>query len=167
MVKKVNTSKAKPVDYKEPQVPVVDMFNDAKEMFIMTVKTARLIAERGDNLMNIRDYVRNFYGAEQFEHDWNENGRMDVYFDLLDVAIEVYDKIIEIAKGFEYDDFCKEEFDDPFEDLIPKARSLETETDMCVFGIIWLTARPYIDKTFQLHRLVQDELAKRRMNEGE
>lgn len=165
MVKKVNTSKARPVTYKEPKVPVVDMFNDAKEVFIMTVETAKLIAERGDNLMNIRDYVLKFYGKERFESEYIESGRMDVYFDLLDVAIEVYDKIIAIAKDFEYEDFCKEEFDDPFEDLIPKARSFENEADMCVFGIIWLTARPYIDKTFQLHRLIQDELAKRKAEE--
>ena len=94
--------------------PLIDMFEDAKEMFVMTVETNIITAKRIDYLMWIRDKVYQFWG-NMLDEKFIEAERMDYYHSMHEICLDTYRRIAGIAKTFEYEEFCKEEMKDYFE----------------------------------------------------
>lgn len=167
VAKKVNTSKVKPVKPefpKEELMPLVDMFDEAKEAFAMTVETNVITAQRIDFLMWVRDQAYKFWG-NKLDEMLVMKERLSYIKDLQELCVNTYKKIAEIAKTFELEEFEKEEMKDYFEDLVPKVADIDSENKMLEAELIFLTVQPYGSKMNQLHQLVTDELAKRRAME--
>lgn len=167
VAKKVNTSKVKPVKPKFPKeelMPLVDMFDEAKEAFAMTVETNVITAQRIDFLMWVRDQAYKFWG-NKLDEMLVMKERLSYIKDLQELCVNTYKKIAEIAKTFELEEFEKEEMKDYFEDLVPKVADIDSEKKMLEAELIFLTVQPYGSKMNQLHQLVTDELAKRRAME--
>lgn len=167
VAKKVNTSKVKPVKPefpKEELMPLVDMFDEAKEAFAMTVETNVITAQRIDFLMWVRDQAYKFWG-NKLDDMLVMKERLSYIKELQELCVDTYKKIVEIVKTFELDEFEKEEMKDYFEDLVPKVADIDSEKKMLEAELIFLTVQPYGSKMNQLHQLVTDELAKRRAME--
>lgn len=167
VAKKVNTSKVKPVKPefpKEELMPLVDMFDEAKEAFAMTVETNVITAQRIDFLMWVRDQAYKFWG-NKLDDMLVMHERLSYIKELQELCVDTYKKIVEIVKTFELDEFEKEEMKDYFEDLVPKVTDIDSEKEMLEAELIFLTVQPYGSKMNQLHQLVTDELAKRRAME--
>lgn len=147
----------------EPMVPLEGIFEDAKQGFLTIVETNIVTAQRIDFLMWVRDKAYKFWG-NKLDDMMIMKERVSYLKELQQLCVETYQKVADIAETFEYEEFCKEEMKDYFEDLVPKVDTIESENDMIMAEFMFLCVQPYGSKMNQLHGLVQDELAKRRMN---
>lgn len=153
-VKPVKSMKA------EPLVPIEEVFATGKEGITLIVETNITTAKRVDNLLNIRDYALKFFEHSSFEPD------IAYYKELQKISVETYEKVLEIVKGMELDQFLPEELDDLFADIMPKAEDMLDEHDLCKAGIVYLSVKPYGNQIIRLHKMIQDELGKRKAMEG-
>lgn len=147
---KMKTVKPKP---KPKLPPIEEVFDEAKEMFAMTVDVQIKNAKRVDNLLNIRDYLKTFYGEAP---DVIKCKKYQQF------SVEAYEKVRKAVDGFSLDEFEKETIKDYFEGIIPKVEDLVTDEDLCRAGLVFLSVQPYGQKLIQLHQLMQDEIAKRK-----
>ena len=150
----------------EETMPVADMFEDAKQGFITVVETNIITAQRIDYLMWVRDKAYKFWG-NRLDDMLVMDERLAYLKELQQICIDTYKEVAEIAKTFEYEEFCEEEMKDYFEGLVPSVDSIIAEKQMLEAELIFLCVQPYSSKMNQLHGLIQDELAKRRMNEDD
>lgn len=140
--------------------PIEETFDNAKQAFVNTLEVSIQLASRIDNLMNIRDYAYKFWGKRLDEKYLG--GERVVYFKkLMDISVETYTKILERVRTFELDEFTKDDMKDYFEDIMPSTEDIQTEDDMCVSGLIFLTVKPYGEKMTQLHHTMLDEKRQR------
>ena len=135
--------------------PIEDVFQEAKEMFVMTVDTQIKTARRVDNLLNIRDYCDRFWKNDGI-HD-----SLSYYKKMQQLSIETYEKVKAAAETFELVDFRAIEIKDYFEGIIPDVDSIEDMQELCEAGLIYMSVQPYGGKLIQLHQLIQEECAKR------
>lgn len=148
----------------EDLMPLADMFEDAKAGFVMTVETNIITAKRIDYLMWVRDQAYKFWGG-RLDDMMIMNERLEYLKNVQKLCVETYEKIAEIAKTFEYEEFCEEDMKDYFDGLVPPVDEIDTEIEMFDAEMIFLCVQPYGSKMNQLHSLIQDELGRRRMNE--
>ena len=132
--------------------PIQEVFDEAKEMFCMTVETNVKTAQRIDNLLNLRDLYKSFYGEE---------GTIQAYKSMLEVSVDTYRKVLEASRKFELDEFRKSELYDYYQDIVPKVEDVDDIDSLLVAAVVFLTVQPYGGKMMQLHRMIQDELEKR------
>lgn len=132
--------------------PIQEVFDEAKEMFCMTVETNVKTAQRIDNLLNLRDLYKSFYGQE---------GTVEEYKAMLDVSVGTYEKVLEASRKFELDEFRKPELYDYYQDIVPKVEDVTSVDSLLAAAVVFLTVQPYGGKMMQMHRLIQDELEKR------
>lgn len=149
---KKSASQAKVVKPKLALEPMEDVFDDAVKLFLMTVETQIKTAHRVDNLLNIRDLSKTFWGLDK---------GLEYYKQMQQVSIETYEQILEASKKFALDEFRKPEIKDYYEHLVPKVEEIETEQQLFEAIIKFLSIQPYGNKLIQLHQLVQGELSKR------
>lgn len=167
MANRKSAAKIKPIKepaYQEPLPPIEEVFEDAKAMYLMTIETNIMTAKRIDNLLNLRDYAYKFWG-EEMKNLFNGNMRVKYFKELQELSVHVYEQIKEIAEEWTLEFFSDETIEDPFQVILPKPENLEDENEMCRAGIIFLSIRPYADKMLKMHQLIQDEKAKREMQE--
>ena len=159
-------SKINAVDNAEAigKTPTVDMFEDAKQGFITIVKTNIITAQRIDYMMWVRDKAYKFWG-NRLDDMLVMDERLAYLKELQQVCVDTYKKIAEIAKTFEYEEFCEEDMKDYFDGLVPTVDSITTEKQMLEAELIFLCVQPYGSKMNQIHNLVQNELGQRRVNE--
>lgn len=164
MASRKSAAKIKPIKgqhvYQEELPPIEELFDDAKQMYVMTVETNIITAKRIDNLMNIRDYAYKFW-RNSLDNLFDDKQRLDYFKDLQKLSINVYEQIKEIAEGFTLEAFSNETIDDCFKEILPTPDDIEDEDELCRAGLIFLTVRPYADKMLKLHSLIRDELSKR------
>ena len=146
----------------EDLMPVADMFEDAKDGFVLTVETNVITAKRIDYFMWLRDQAYKFWG-NKLDDLLDMDKRLGYLKELQQTCVETYEKVAEIAKTFEYEEFAKDDMKDYFEDIVPKVEDINTEKEMLEAELIFLCVQPYGSKMNQLHNLITDELAKRRM----
>ena len=150
-----SAARMKPAGPKSELRPIEDVFNEAKDMFVMTVDVQVKTAKRVDNLMNIRDFCDKF---------WKNDGlheSLKYYKSMQNLSVETYEKIRDIAKTFELVDFRAIEVKDYFADLIPDVEKIEDMEELCKAALIFMSVQPYGSKLIQLHKLMQDEFAQR------
>lgn len=135
--------------------PIEEVFDDAKAMFVLTVETQVTTAKRVDNLMNIRDFCDKFWKGDDGHDD------LAYYKKMQELSVSTYEKVKEAAETFELDEFLKDEIKDYFADIIPPVDSIETLQGLCEAALVFMSVQPYGGKLIQLHRLIQDEKAKR------
>ena len=152
-----SAAQLKPIPKKDAEDlrPIEAVFEEAKEMFILTVDTQIKTAARVDNLLNIRDYC---------DHFWKNDGMhesLDYYKKMQQLSIDTYKKVKEAAESFELVDFRAVEIKDYFAGIIPEVDTIENMQRLCEAGLIFMSVQPYGGKLIQLHQLMQDEFAKR------
>ena len=134
--------------------PIEDVFNEAKEMFALTVDTQIKTASRVDNLLNIRDMVKRFWDLPTVKIDKCKKYQQ--------VSIDAYKSIREQVDNFELAEFEKDTIKDYFEGIIPAVDDIKDDDQLLEAAIIFMSVQPYGQKLIQLHQLMQDEIAKRK-----
>lgn len=148
-----SAAKMKPAPKKPELPPIEKVFDEAKEMFAMTVDTQVKTAERVDNLLNIRDYLKAFFGEAP---------------DILkckkyqQVSIDTYRQVRKAVDEFTLEDFEKETIKDYFEDILVKVENIVDDEDLCRAGLVFMSVQPYGGKLIKMHQLIQEEIAKRK-----
>lgn len=156
----INGAQKKQMKKQLEEMPTLEeTFENAKQAFINTLEVSIQLANRIDNLMNIRDYVYKFWGNEI--NNMLQDERVAYYKALLDISVNTYTEILERVKRFELDEFLKDDMKDYFEDLIPDVSDIKREDEMCEAGLIFLTVKPYGEKMTQLHHTMLDEKKQR------
>ena len=148
-----SAAKMKPMPKKPKLPPMEDVFQEAKDMFAMTVDTQIKTAARVDNLMNIRDYLKAYF---------DETPDIIKCKKYQQFSIDTYKKVREAVDQFSLEEFEKETIKDYFEDIIVKVENIKDDEDLCRAGLIFLSVQPYGNKLVKLHQLMQDEIAKRK-----
>lgn len=156
MASKKSAAKVKVAPRKQPQnlPPIEDVFNEAKDMFALTVDTQIKTAARVDNLLNIRDMAKRFWDIPSV--------KMDDCKRYQQVSIDAYKSIREKVDEFSFEEFEKDTVKDYFEGIIPKVEDIKDDKQLLEAAIIFMSVQPYGQKLIQLHQLIQDEIAKRR-----
>lgn len=156
--KSASQAKIKKPEFKQPELPPIEeTFENAKQAFINTLEVSVQLAERIDNLLNIRDYAKKFWGETPVELQYCK--------DLQDLSIQVYKDMLDIVKTFELEEFKKEDMKDYFEELMPIVEAINDEDELCAAGLIFLTIKPFGEKMTALHHTVLDEVAQREFME--
>lgn len=138
---------------KKPQLPPIeDVFKEAKEMFAITVDVQVKNAERVDNLMNIRDYLKAYF---------DETPDVLKCKKYQQISIDTYKQVRKAVDEFSLEDFKQDTIKDYFEDIIVKSENVIDDEDLCRAGLIFLSVQPYGNKLIKMHQLIQDELRKR------
>jgi hypothetical protein len=83
------------------------------------------------------------------------------------ISVETYEKLLEIAKTFDMEEFCKEEMKDYFEDVVPPVEDIGGEKQLLEALIIFKCVQPYGSKMLQIHQMMLDEINKRKAYEKE
>lgn len=148
-----SAAKLKPAPKKPKLRPMEEVFQEAKDMFAMTVDTQIKTAKRVDNLLNIRDYLKAFS---------DETPDLLKCKEYQQISIETYEKVRKAVDEFSLDEFEKETIKDYFEDILIDVDNIITEHDLCRAGLIFLSVQPYGNKLIKMHQLMQDEIAKRK-----
>ena len=134
---------------------ILEEFDVAKFGFVETLKVNIRIAKRVDNLLNIRDYVKNFWGEEANRHNDIKYLKM-----LRDTGIECYERILKIAEGWTLEDFMKPDLDNYLEDVADYNSSdeLDSMEELAVAGIEFLSVKPWGEKMMGMHHMIQEKL---------
>ena len=146
-------------DDKKELRPIEEVFEEAKEMFALTVDTQIKLAARVDNLMNIRDFCRKFWG-DQYDSKFNRD-ELHYLKNMQQVSINTYQKVRDKVDEFELVDFRATELKDYFADIIPASEDIKSLQDLCEAALIFMSVQPYGSKLIQLHQMMQDEFASR------
>ena len=137
------------VTEEEAMAALVTEFELMKEAFIMTIETQIKTACRVDNLMNVRDYSQRF---------WDGNpGMCNIghYKMLTEVGISTYQKVLDRSKEFTLEEFMKTELQDYYADITPCMHQVDSEEELEIAGIIFLSVQPYGQKMMGMHQAVQ------------
>lgn len=130
-------------------------FDATKEMYLMTLDTQVKTANRVDNLLNIRDFSKKFWGDDKAHQN------LDHYMKLLDTSIETYREIRKRSEEFALDEFVKTSVRDYYEGIVPSPENITSDLELEEAGIVFLSVQPYGQKMMQMHQYVQqcmDEL---------
>lgn len=146
---------------KQPELPPIEeTFENIKQVLINTAEVQIVVAGRIDNLLNLRAAAYKFWGNE-LDSKFIMTERMRYLKDLQVVTVDVYKDVLDIVKGFELEEFLKEEMKDYFEDLMPKVDDIHNEENLFRASIIADCIRPWGEKMTQLHHQMLDEQAQR------
>lgn len=165
--KSASQAKIKKPEFQKPELPPIEeTFENAKQAFVNTLEVSIQLAERVDNLLNIRDYVRKFF-PDELPYPWKGvmNARLKYCKALMNLSIQTYKDMLEIVKTFELEEFAKEDMKDYFEELMPVVEGINDEDELCTAGLVFLTIKPFGEKMTALHHTILDEVAQRKAME--
>ena len=163
VIKTENSSKF----LKEPELPPIEeTFDKAKTSFIRTAEVAVVVAQRVDNLINIRKAAHEFWG-NSFDEKFFVSDRMEYFKKLQGMTVGCYENILDIVNKFELDEFLKDEMKDYFEDIMPKTIDIISEEDLFEAYLLSGIIKPWGEKMTQLHYQMLDEQAQRKSMEPE
>lgn len=139
-----------------PELPPIDeTFNNAKQAMVNTIDVALLLSKNAKNYGNVRKFVIEFWGRE-FTESKLPAERMAYLDKMWELSVETYEKVAEIIKGWEMEEFLKEEMKDYFEDIIPAPPFL-TEQELFEALLIQDIVEPWGGRMSQLHYQMLDE----------
>lgn len=151
---KKSAAKVKLAEPKHEERPLQELFEESRDIMAAIVDVQVVTAQRVDNLLNIRDYARKFWGGDR-------KVELGYIKSLQELSVETYRKVAEMFRSFKLEDFTKEEVHDFVGELIPKVEDIETEDELCRAGLVYLSVKPYGEKMLQLHQVTRDEFVKR------
>lgn len=151
---KKSAAKVKLAEPKPEEQPLEELFEESRDIMAAIVDVQVVTAQRVDNLLNIRDYARKFWGSDR-------KVELGYIKSLQELSVETYRKVAEMFRSFKLEDFTKEEVQDFVGELIPKVEDIETEDELCRAGLVYLSVKPYGEKMLQLHQVTRDEFVKR------
>lgn len=146
--------------------PIEETFENIKQVMINTADAAIIVAQRIDNLLNIRRACHEFFGSE-FNDKHVYGVRVDYFKEKQELTIEAYKQIAEVVREFELEEFLKEDMKDYFEDLMPKCENIGTEEGLFNAFLISGIVKPWGEKMNQLHYQMLDEKKQREDINGE
>ena len=139
--------------------PMEDVFKIMREGAVAIIETNVETAKRVDNLFNLRDMARRFWGDDATHNS------PSYYKQLHKLSVETYEKIEKIIKEkYTLEEFSKPLIDDWFKELIPTVDSLSDidPQDMLDAMIIYMSVKPYGEKMLRDHQQIQEELERRK-----
>lgn len=147
---------AKPNFKQEELPPIEETFENIKQVMINTADAAIIVAQRIDNLLNIRRACHEFYGSE-FNDKHVYGVRVDYFKEKQELTVEAYRQIADVVREFELEEFLKEDMKDYFDDLMPKCGAISSEEDLFNAFLISGIVKPWGEKMNQLHYQMLDE----------
>ena len=160
--KAISGAEKKAMQKQLDELPTLEeTWENAHQAFINTAEVSVTLANRIDNLMNLRDMALKFWGdAETIEQCVGVKA-LAYYKELLELSKITYELILEIVKTFEMEEFLKEDMKDYFEEAVPKLDDIMTEDEMLRSAIVFLTVKPWGEKMTALHHTMLDEKKQR------
>lgn len=128
---------------------VANDFEEFKKVMLNTVSVAKSQAVRIDTMITVRDDMNKFF---DFEHDVNDVRMMQLNLKGL------YEEIEKIVDSMTFEDFCSDEWTDPFAFLIPDAGEVESWNQAFEAYMAFMTVRPYAEKFAGFYRYVSERL---------
>ena len=144
-------AKVKKVEKAEEPKSAEEIMKMMKDPMIVQLKAQIIMANRVDNMANLRDLYKNFYG---------EYPNFKELKAMLELSIKTYEKILERFEGIDVVFLSKEELPDLFEDMIKKARKVTSDEDLLSELVVYLSVNPYANKLIQMHQLFREEMEK-------
>lgn len=144
-------AKVKKVEKAEEPKSAEEILKMMKDPMIAQLKAQIIMANRVDNMANLRDLYKNFYGEYPSFKELKA---------MLELSIKTYEKILERFEGIDVEFLSNEELPDLFEDMIKKARKVTNDEDLLSELVIYLSVNPYANKLIQMHQLFREEMEK-------
>lgn len=152
---------------KQPELPPIEeTFNNIKQVMINTAKVQIQVANRVENMANLRLATYKFWG-NMLDEKFISSERVEYFKSLVTMTVSVYEDILDIVKTFELDEFLKEEMKDYFEKLMPKVDDIKNEENLFEATLIADCVKPWGEKMTQLHHQMLDEQAQRKAIEAD
>lgn len=166
-----SAAKAKPIKVagsdkflREELPPIGETFDNIKQVIINTAEVSVVVAGRVENMGNLRAAAYKFWGNE-LDCKYTSHERMEYFKQLVGKSVGCYESIVEIIRGWELEEFLKEEMKDYFQNLMPKIEDIETENDLFEAMLMADIIKPWGEKMTQLHHQMLDEQAQRKAME--
>jgi len=140
--------------------PLEELFDTAKQGFLITIEANVDTSKRVDNLMSVRDVAYRFYG-DRFDEIKLPKERIEYFKKLQAITTNTYEMILEAAMDFDLEEFKKKDMKDYFEHIIPETKDIKNEEDLLKSILIFQCVQPYGSKMSQLHQMVREEIEKR------
>jgi len=145
---------------KDALPPIEDIFKIMREGYLTVLETNIETAKRVDNLFNIRDLARRYWGDDDMVHN-----TIEYYKSLYDLSVGTYEKILEIAKErYTFEELSNMEMNNWYDEILPSVEEIITKEDMIKAMIVFLSIKPYGEKMLRDHNQFQEELMKREAN---
>ena len=146
----------------QPELPPIEeTFEKAKQAFVNTAEVAVVIANRIDNLLNIRKAYHEFWHADLRDR-FIVSESMEFLKAKQAMTVACYEEIAKTVEGFELDEFLKEDMKDYFEYLMPKCEEMESEDDLFDAFLIAGIVKPWGEKMTALHhQMLQEQDARK------
>ena len=127
----------------EPTIDAKQDFEEQKEFEISILEQQLVCVNRIDFLDDLRSDYKDYLGylPDPESIKAYANGCGEVFYDIL-----------ERVRKFKYEDFAKEEFDNPFEDMLISVADVEpNDEDMWWAHMIFRLVRPFGEHVNSLH----------------
>lgn len=152
---------------KQPELPPLEeTFDNIKQVIVNTAEVSIAVAKRVENLGNLRAAAYKFWGNE-LDAKMLGHERIEYFKKLVVMSVECYEKILEIVKTWELEEFLKEDMKDYFSELMPHYEAVETEEDLFEAMLVADMVKPWGEKMTQLHHQILDEKKQREFQEAE
>lgn len=132
--------------------PIEETFEYMKQGFLTILQTSIELAQRVDNLDNLRSFSLRF---------WDDKRDLSYYKHLQDISVETYRALYDCTEEFSLDEFSKEDMKDYYENLVPKCEDIATEEDLAEALVKFITVKPFGEKMAALHQQILDEIKQR------
>ncbi len=132
--------------------PIEETFEYMKKGFLTILQTSVELAQRVDNLDNLRSFSLRF---------WEDKRDISYYKHLQDISVETYRALYDYTEEFSLDEFSKEDMKDYYENLVPKCEDIMTEEDLAEALVKFITVKPFGEKMAAMHQTILDEIKQR------
>lgn len=129
---------------------VEEMFDQCINVIKTKLATEIKLCDRADLHVNIRNQMVGYFRDEDPGFEVVREKCIDVTF--------LYEKMISIVSKMTFNDFGREDFEDPFKDLIPLRTQCDNEAEIFDAALAMEVVRPYAEQLFRINRLVLDEV---------
>lgn len=154
-------AKIKKVDFQSKQLPSIEeTWEKIKQVYLTTLEVNVQLAQRIDNMLNLRDLAFKMLG-EEYMWELEEEERIHLFKWMQDVSVKAYEDMYAIAKDWNIGQFTEEDMPDWFETLIPKPADIESEVDLLMAAITFLSVKPYGERMTAIHQQMLDEMKMR------
>jgi len=124
-------------------------FTKYKEVEVEILKSKRIIADRIDTATDLRRLYRDFHG------EWPE---FSTVMEMVDLVRALCDQMLERCEALTFEDMSREEFVDPYADLMPKNTECADDDDLLVALVSFKYCRPFAERLLNAHRLVLEDI---------
>ena len=123
-------------------------FKKYKEIELEVLKTKRILCDRVDTGVDLREYYRNFFGETP---DFAEVKKMHT------MVVNIVERMQTVVEGFEFEDFTKEVIKDPYASLLKNMDDIDTEKELFSASIAFNLVRPFAERILRVHELVLND----------